>query len=149
LWPAVNDHALQEEEPWRGAQYDCGRGVVCGRALSAGSFFKDRENNMTEIVFIKPDGSRVNIDAKDGDSVMQIAVAQAVDEIVAECGGAMMCATCHVYIDDQRVPVRSEAEEEMLEVVSAPYTEYSRLSCQVKIAPELEGLVITLPESQI
>ena len=81
---------------------------------------------------------------------MDGAVNNGIDGILAECGGAMSCATCHVYIDDawvSKVAAPTEMEQEMLEVVSNP-KETSRLSCQVTVTNEMEGLKVHLPESQ-
>ena len=71
--------------------------------------------------------------------------------IVGECGGAAMCATCHVYLDPEfaeKVPPVGELEADMLECAAAPTTQFSRLSCQIVLKPELEDLVVHLPASQ-
>ena len=107
---------------------------------------------MTEITFVTPDGTTKPISAVDGNSVMQTAVANNVAGIVAECGGAMACATCHVYIDKAFADIVGEASEEeaeMLEFAACDVRETSRLSCQIKISPQLDGLVVYLPDSQV
>ena len=105
---------------------------------------------MALVYYIAHDGSQFEADVPAGSSVMDGAVNNGIDGILAECGGAMSCATCHVYIDDawvSKVAAPTEMEQEMLEVVSNP-KETSRLSCQVTITNEMEGLKVHLPESQ-
>jgi 2Fe-2S ferredoxin len=107
---------------------------------------------MIEIVFVSTNGTRKSVEANDGDSVMQSAIANNVDGIVAECGGAMACATCHVYVDDafiEKVGAAGEEEAEMLEFASCEMTAESRLSCQIRVSPELNGLLVHLPDGQV
>lgn len=107
---------------------------------------------MTKVTYVSPDGTRTEVEAKDGDSVMHTAVANDIDGIIGECGGQMMCATCHCYVDDgwaETVGYRSEDESDLLDCTAFEAKETSRMSCQVKISSELEGLVIHLSESQI
>ena len=106
---------------------------------------------MTKIHITNQDGDQTTIDAEDGLSLMEAAMNEGIPDILAECGGACACATCHVYVhadDFGRVGEPSEIEEAMLE-----FNDYrqdtSRLSCQIKISPELEGLRVTTPESQL
>ncbi len=104
---------------------------------------------MTTIVFIQPDGTRREVDAKAGESGMQAAVRAGVDGIVGECGGACMCATCHVQVsedDNARIGAREAIEEEMLESVLDDVSPASRLSCQIRLRPDLEGLVLRVVE---
>lgn len=106
---------------------------------------------MTKVIFISHEKQETVVDAIDGDNVMRIALVNDVDGIVAECGGSMMCATCHCYVDDawaDRVGPRADGEDDMLESASSEVKPTSRLSCQIRISPELNGLVIHLPESQ-
>jgi 2Fe-2S ferredoxin len=106
---------------------------------------------MTTISFIHPDGGSQSFEAEGG-SVMQLAVLNGVEEIVAECGGNAMCATCHVYVDDQwidRLPAMSDAEDALLDGVATERLPTSRLSCQIRIAPDIDGLMLRLPERQI
>ncbi len=106
---------------------------------------------MVKITLIEPDGNHIVIDASEGDSLMQAAVANGITGIVAECGGSMMCATCHVYVNEndlEKLPEKSEGENEMLDSTASERKKNSRLSCQIKIGPELEGLEVHLPESQ-
>ena len=83
-------------------------------------------------------------------TVMETAKKHLVDGIEAECGGACACATCHVYVDDQwreRVGPPAEMEEDMLDF-DFDVRESSRLSCQIKVTPELDGLVVRVPDKQ-
>jgi len=107
---------------------------------------------MTTITFIHPDGRSEPIEAKTGDSVMQLAVAHGIDEIVAECGGNAMCATCHVYVDEAwlaRLPAMGGDEDALLDGAAAERRTNSRLSCQIRFAADLDGLVLSLPDRQL
>ena len=106
---------------------------------------------MTQITYIEPGGNTVTVDVADGWSLMQAATANGVDGIVGECGGSCACATCHCYVDEARLadlPPPSDGELEMLANAAAERRPNSRLSCQIKAAPALQGLVLTLPETQ-
>ncbi|WP_077033969.1 2Fe-2S iron-sulfur cluster-binding protein [Pelomonas sp. KK5] len=106
---------------------------------------------MPDITFIHPDGREEGFEAPVGVSLMQAATGYGIDGIVAECGGSMACATCHVIVDEAwaaRLPPPSASENEMLEVTAVPREPTSRLSCQIPLTPELQGLVVRLPERQ-
>ena len=103
---------------------------------------------MTRILFIQPDGRQQPADAKPGQSVMQAAIGAMVPGIVADCGGACTCATCHGYVDDAwvaRVPPASPDEVEMIDAGCLHTQPNSRLTCQIKVTAEMEGLVIRIP----
>lgn len=105
---------------------------------------------MPKITYIEHNGREHVVDASEGMSVMEAAARNAVPGIEAECGGACACATCHVFVDEawmERVGARTEIEESMLDFAPAT-TEFSRLSCQIKVTPALDGLIVRLPESQ-
>ncbi|MEW6643369.1 MAG: 2Fe-2S iron-sulfur cluster-binding protein [Pseudomonadota bacterium] len=107
---------------------------------------------MTTITFIRPDGQAQAVDIGDGESAMQAATRHGIAEIVAECGGNAMCATCHVYVDDawaSRLPAMSDDEDALLDGAAAERKSTSRLSCQLRITPDLTGLVLRLPDKQI
>jgi 2Fe-2S ferredoxin len=107
---------------------------------------------MPSITYVHTDGSREVLDVPVGTSVMRGAVLNSVDGIVAECGGEMMCATCHVYVDEayvDRMPAQSDDEKAMLEFTASERKPNSRLSCQLVVTPEMDGLVVYLPESQV
>ena len=86
-----------------------------------------------------------------GDSVMEGAIHNSVDGIVAECGGACMCATCHVYVDPawlaKLLPI-AEDENAMLDSTASPRLANSRLSCQLRVTKELDGLIVKTPPTQ-
>ena len=106
---------------------------------------------MTRVIFISHGGQEMAVDAAAGDNVMRVALANDVDGIVGECGGSMMCATCHCYVDDawaERAGPRADGEDDMLESASSEVRATSRLSCQIRVELDLDGLVIHLPESQ-
>lgn len=107
---------------------------------------------MTKIVFERPDGTVIVVDGNDGDSIMQTAMTNDVEGIVAECGGSAMCATCHVYVDSDwsgKLPEMNETEDAMLESVSEERKTNSRLSCQIQISPDLDGIRVILPATQV
>jgi len=106
---------------------------------------------MPKIHVIRADGSARDIEAATGTSVMQAVTAAGEAGIVAECGGSAMCATCHVYVDESwavRLPPPLANEEEMLECTAAERGPTSRLSCQIRMPAELDGLIVRLPERQ-
>ena len=106
---------------------------------------------MTRVTYIEFNGTEHEVDVPEGTSVMQGALDNMIEGIVGECGGGMACATCHCYVDDawiDRVGTASEAEQDMLEFSASPTRATSRLSCQISISDELEGLVVHLPEKQ-
>lgn len=105
---------------------------------------------MTKITYVEPDGTRLEIEAENGATVMETAIHNNVAGIVAECGGACTCATCHVYVDPdwfEKTGGPSPAEEDMLDFAYEPQ-ENSRLSCQIKVSDALDGLVVHVPERQ-
>jgi ferredoxin, 2Fe-2S len=107
---------------------------------------------MPNITYVHTDGSREVLDVPVGTSVMRAAILNSVDGIVAECGGEMMCATCHVYVEEAQLPltpVQSDDEKAMLEFTASERKPNSRLSCQLVVTPEMDGLVVYLPESQV
>ena len=106
--------------------------------------------NLPTITFIGFDGAERQVSADIGLSLMEAARDNNVPGIEAECGGAGACATCHVYIAKEWVSASGAAgriERELLEMVDEPREE-SRLSCQIEITDELDGLVVRLPETQ-
>lgn len=105
---------------------------------------------MTQVNYIQ-DGEVTSIDGANGDSVMMTAVQNGIDGIVAECGGSLSCATCHVYVDEKwfaKTGPASEDEQEMLDGAMSPPEETSRLSCQIELTDELDGLTVRIPEEQ-
>jgi ferredoxin, 2Fe-2S len=105
---------------------------------------------MAKIHYVAHNGTDRPIDVPEGESVMRGAVVNAVPGIDADCGGQCACATCHVYVDEawvSKVGDPSEMETSMLGFVDGAQPN-SRLSCQIKVTPELDGLVVNLPEAQ-
>jgi len=106
---------------------------------------------MTKITFCRANGETDVIDADDGDSVMFAAVQRGVEGITGECGGVLSCATCHVFVAPnwlEKVGRPSEDEEDMLEATAVERRPTSRLSCQIKMSPELDGLIVEIPPEQ-
>lgn len=105
---------------------------------------------MTRITYIEHNGTEHVVDAKNGESVMEAAINNLVPGIDADCGGACSCGTCHVFVDEawvQAVGEPGEFEEPMLDI-NPERSANSRLSCQIDISDELDGLVVRLPEFQ-
>lgn len=105
---------------------------------------------MPKISFVSPGGTAQIVEAPVGQSVMEAATNNLIDGIVGECGGSCSCATCHVYIDESwyaRLPPPDEMETAMLEGAIDPGP-LSRLSCQIKITPDLDGLIARVPANQ-
>lgn len=107
---------------------------------------------MPDITYHSPDGSTTTLSARIGDSVMEVAVKNGVDGIVAECGGACSCATCHVYVDaafTDRVGGPGDLEDDMLDGAASDRLPNSRLSCQIKMRDDLDGLLVRIAPEQL
>jgi 2Fe-2S ferredoxin len=105
---------------------------------------------MAKLTFVAFDGTRFEVQAENGSTVMENAIRNAVPGIEAECGGACACATCHVYVDEAWMPLVGEPEameEDMLDF-AYDVRPTSRLSCQIKVRDALDGLVVSVPERQ-
>ncbi|GAB5458368.1 MAG: 2Fe-2S iron-sulfur cluster-binding protein [Henriciella sp.] len=105
---------------------------------------------MIKITYIDNDGTERSVTAVAGESVMETAVKHSVPGIDADCGGACACATCHVYIDPafaDKVGAPDEMEQSMLDFAKDVKSN-SRLSCQIKVSADLDGLMVATPESQ-
>ena len=105
---------------------------------------------MPKITYIEHTGKSHTIDVPKGLSVMEGAIQNNVTGIDADCGGSMACATCHVYVKEEwfdKLPKKEDGEEDMLDMAREP-KKFSRLSCQLTVSDELEGLIIKLPEKQ-
>lgn len=105
---------------------------------------------MAHITFIGADGTRYEVAAENGSTVMENAIRNAVPGIEAECGGACACATCHVYVDEDWRRAAGEAEPMEQDMLDFAYDvrPNSRLSCQIKVTDALDGLTVTVPERQ-
>jgi len=105
---------------------------------------------MPKITYIEHDGMIHTVEAEIGATVMETALTNGVTGIVAECGGSCTCATCHVYVDEAWVAKTGEPspmEEDMLDFAFDAKPN-SRLSCQIRVTPELDGLVVRTPAYQ-
>ena len=105
---------------------------------------------MAKITFIEHNGTEHVVDGENGMSVMETAVKNMVPGIDADCGGACACATCHVYLQGDwvdKLGERSEMEEDMLDF-AFEVQDSSRLSCQIRVSDEIDGLVLKVPEKQ-
>jgi len=107
---------------------------------------------MPKITFIAADAVATEVQAAQGDSVMHAALGAHIKGILGECGGSLACATCHVYVDDawadKLAPV-SGLESEMLDATACGRQSNSRLCCQIDMSDALDGLTVTLPQSQL
>jgi 2Fe-2S ferredoxin len=106
---------------------------------------------MPTITFIDQDGNQREIEAEAGSTVMETAINSDVPGILATCGGSCSCATCHVYVDDSWVDKLPPPELEEMDMLDTAHDlqENSRLSCQIKVTEELDGLIVTTPPRQI
>ena len=106
---------------------------------------------MAKITYIENNGKSHSVDVADGLTVMEGAVQNNIPGIDADCGGGMACATCHVYVKDEwfdKINKKSEGEDDMIDQAYEP-KKSSRLSCQIQVSPEIDGLEVHLPEKQI
>ena len=105
---------------------------------------------MAKIKYIEHKGKSHTIDVANGLSVMEGAIQNNIPGIDADCGGSMACATCHVYVKEEwfdKLPKKEDGEEDMIDMAYEP-NKFSRLSCQLTVSDELEGLIVKLPEKQ-
>jgi|TARA_B100000959_G_scaffold142720_1_gene149819 2Fe-2S ferredoxin len=105
---------------------------------------------MPKITYIEHNGKSHEIEVANGLSVMEGAVQNNIPGIDADCGGSCACATCHVYVDEKwfiKLPKKDSAEEDMLDMAYEP-KKFSRLSCQLSVTNELDGLVVKMPSKQ-
>ena len=105
---------------------------------------------MPKITFIDADGTARDIDAKTGSSIMEAAVQNMIPGIDADCGGACACATCHVYVAEDflsKLKDKDDMEDSMLDFAE-DVQDNSRLSCQILMSDDLDGIVVTTPASQ-
>src|SRR5580692_1284236 len=113
--------------------------------------FGKKPQETASVTYISYRDVATRIDVPVGDSVMEGAIKNGVDGIVAECGGACQCGTCHVYVEEAflvRLPPMQEDENAMLDTTACPRRPNSRLSCQLSVTKEFDGLVVHMPETQ-
>ncbi len=106
---------------------------------------------MAKITYIENNGTSHTVDVAEGLTVMEGAVQNNIPGIDADCGGGMACATCHVYVKDEwfdKINKKSEGEDDMIDQAYEP-KKSSRLSCQIQVSSDIDGLEVHLPEKQI
>ena len=105
---------------------------------------------MAKITYIEHNGTNLTVDVQNGLTVMEGAVQNNIPGIDADCGGSMACATCHVYVKEDwfnKIPKKEDGEEDMLDMAFEPKTN-SRLSCQIVVSDEIDGLEVSIPSKQ-
>ncbi len=113
-------------------------------------FLHNYIKSMAKITYITHDNQNHTVEVQNGLSVMEGAVQNDIPGIDADCGGGMACATCHVYINDEwfdKIPLKEDGEEDMLDMAFEP-KKNSRLSCQIIVSDELDGLTVNIPSKQ-
>ena len=106
---------------------------------------------MVRIMFVEPDGTERSVEARDGLSVMEVAINNGVKGVLGDCGGACSCSTCHCYVECgwiDRLPQRGAEESSLLDFAWES-RENSRLTCQITVTDEVDGLVLRVPEQQL
>lgn len=101
------------------------------------------------VTWTLPDGSALTADVPAGQNLMEAAVANNVPNVIGECGGCLSCATCHVFVDPEwfdRTGERGDFEDAMLDATEVDRTDTSRLSCQITMTPDLDGLRLIVPQ---
>lgn len=105
---------------------------------------------MPKAIYIEANGAQHEVDVEVGQNLMEAAVDNMIDGIIGECGGVCSCATCHVYVDpawQSKLPPVDDMEESMLDMANDPQ-DNSRLSCQIEMTEELDGIILRTPVSQ-
>ena len=105
---------------------------------------------MPKITYIEHSGKTHTVEVASGLSVMEGAVQNNIPGIDADCGGSMACATCHVYVKEEwfnKIPKKEDGEEDMIDMAFEP-KKNSRLSCQIIVSDELDGLIVNIPSKQ-
>ena len=113
-------------------------------------FFSSYINPMPKITYVTSDEKKYEIDVQNGLTVMEGAVQNDIPGIDADCGGGMACATCHVYVTEDwfdKLPKKEDGEEDMLDMAFEP-KKNSRLSCQLIVSDQMDGLVVNIPSKQ-
>lgn len=105
---------------------------------------------MIKVTYIEHTGNQISVELNDGESVMEAALKSNLSGIDADCGGSCSCATCHIHVDPiwmSKLPEASSIEKDILTFAN-DVNEYSRLSCQIKASPSIDGLVVHIPKSE-
>ena len=106
---------------------------------------------MIKVTYVSADGKETCLTGEAGDTIMRLAGMNGLNGIIGECGGSMMCATCHCHVDPAWANItgaRSPSEEDMLDCAASPMDERSRLGCQITLTAEMDGLIVHLPATQ-
>ena len=106
---------------------------------------------MPKVIYVSAKGYAREVDVPIGTTVMAAALKNGIDGIVAECGGVCMCSTCHVFVDEKffsKLPPAQDTEEAVLDISAEERQPTSRLSCQIKMTAELDGITVRLPARQ-
>lgn len=123
-----------------------------GLATQSGEYREGEEQTMAKITYVEHNGTEHVVDVANGLTVMEGARDNNIPGIEADCGGACACSTCHVYIHPdwvEKLPAKDDMEEDMLDFAFEPDPVRSRLTCQVKVTDDLNGLIVQMPEKQI
>jgi 2Fe-2S ferredoxin len=115
------------------------------------SLFGKKQTDTASVTYISHAGDTRQVAVPIGDSVMEGAIKNGIDGIVAECGGACQCATCHVYVDEAFLGLLKPIEEDedaMLDTTASERRPNSRLGCQIPVTKELDGLIVRTPAAQ-
>jgi 2Fe-2S ferredoxin len=107
---------------------------------------------MPQATFICTDGERRSLDVASGSNLMRAATDNGIEGIVGDCGGAMSCATCHVFVEDgfaDRLPAMEANEDQILEYTAAGRQPNSRLACQIVMSDAIEGIVVRIADPQV
>ncbi|PSJ65277.1 2Fe-2S iron-sulfur cluster-binding protein [Kumtagia ephedrae] len=107
---------------------------------------------MPKVTFINPDESRIELDIPVGTSLMRAATAHGIDGIVGDCGGGLTCATCHVLVEDgylDKMPAVQANEDQMLDFTAMGRSPCSRLSCQLVVTEDMDGLTVRIADPQL
>jgi 2Fe-2S ferredoxin len=106
---------------------------------------------MPKVRYVSPDDTETELDVACGTNLMQAAVSNGIYAIVGDCGGSASCATCHVYVDEEylkKIPAPAAREDDMLECTAAERKENSRLSCQIVMNDNLDGIILRIADQQ-
>jgi 2Fe-2S ferredoxin len=105
---------------------------------------------MVQVIFVQPDGTRITHSGQVGDTVMEVAVDNNVSGIYGQCGGGCTCCTCHCWVPDPYAAVLARPHPDEIELLDYAWgkTVQSRLSCQIKLVPALDGIHVWIPERQ-
>jgi 2Fe-2S ferredoxin len=129
-----------------------GAGMFQSCGLHAIKRINRRQMAMAKITYIEHSGKKHVVDVANGMTVMEGARDNNIQGIEADCGGACACSTCHVYVDAswvEKLPAKDAMEEDMLDFAWEPDAAKSRLTCQLKVTDDLDGLIVRMPKKQI